>query len=50
MDADGQDPDPDSAGPAHPSVFYGFWPRFAVDADGDGDEAADAGPDPAPAG
>lgn len=48
MDAD--DEDPVSAGPAHPSVFYGFWPRFAVDADADGDEATDAGADPGTAG
>ncbi len=45
MDAD--DEDPDSAGPAHP-VFYGFWPRFTVDEDGD--EATDAEPDRATAG
>jgi hypothetical protein len=31
MDAD--DEDPDSAGPVHPSVFYGVWPRFTADDD-----------------
>jgi hypothetical protein len=34
---DGDDEDPDSAGPVHPSVFYGLWPRFVAD-----HEAADS--------
>ncbi|HLM68106.1 MAG TPA: hypothetical protein VK358_11290 [Longimicrobium sp.] len=36
MDSD--DEDPDSAGPVHPSVFYGLWPRFTAD-----DRAAEPG-------
>ncbi|HVH13051.1 MAG TPA: hypothetical protein VM759_08370 [Longimicrobium sp.] len=27
--------DPDPGGPVHPSVFYGLWPRFTVEDDGD---------------
>ncbi len=41
---DGDDEDPDSAGPVHPSVFYGFWPRFAVDEDAGGIEDEEPGP------
>jgi hypothetical protein len=40
---DGDDEDPDSAGPAHP-VFYGFWPRFTVDEDAGEVEHAEPGP------
>ena len=33
---DGDDEDPDCAGLGHPSVFYGFWPRFTADDDAGG--------------
>ena len=32
MDAE-EDPDP--GGAVHPTLFYGLWPRFAVEDDGD---------------
>lgn len=41
MDADGEDPDSDSAGSMHPPVFYGFWPRFAAAEDAGGPEDAE---------
>ena len=42
MDAD--DEEPGSAGPPHPSVFYGLWPRFLADEDAGGPHDAKQAP------